>query len=37
MSLNAEGYQDLAEVTDGVFYGNARVDVTKENLDDYDF
>lgn len=37
MSLNAKGYQNLAEVGEGVFYGSARVDVTKANMADYDF
>lgn len=36
MSLNAEGYQDL--VLDGkVFYGKAWIDVTVDNMGDYDF
>ncbi|MDD6347173.1 MAG: autoinducer 2 ABC transporter substrate-binding protein [Lachnospiraceae bacterium] len=36
ISLNAEGYQDL--VLDGkVFYGKAWIDVTKDNMGDYDF
>ena len=35
-SLPVEGYEKLA--ADGtVLYGNARVDVDKSNLNDYDF
>ncbi len=36
MSLGASGYESITDV-DGVFYGNARVDVTKDNMADYDF
>lgn len=36
LSLKAKGYESLTEV-DGVFYGNARVDVNKENMADFDF
>lgn len=35
-ALNVEGYESLT--ADGtVLYGNARVDVTKDNMDEYDF
>lgn len=39
LSLNAAGYDTLTPDADvpTVLYGNARVDVTKDNLDDYDF
>ena len=39
LSLNAVGYDTLTpdETAPTVLYGNARVDVTKDNLDDYDF
>lgn len=36
MSLEAEGYQDL-KLVDKVFYGKAWIDVTAENMGDYDF
>lgn len=36
MSLNVRGYEKLT-VIDGVYYGDARVDVNKDNLDEYDF
>lgn len=36
MSLKAEGYQNL-KLVDKVFYGQAWIDVTKENMGDYDF
>ncbi|MCR4908070.1 MAG: substrate-binding domain-containing protein [Lachnospiraceae bacterium] len=36
MSLGASGYESITDV-DGVFYGNARVDVTKDNMANYDF
>ena len=35
-ALNVEGYESLT--ADGtVLYGNARVDITKDNMDEYDF
>lgn len=37
MSLKATGYQNLSKTADGVYYGNARVDVTKDNMADYNF
>ena len=39
LSLNAVGYDTLTpdETAPTVLYGNARVDVTKDNLDDYEF
>ncbi|MBR2562593.1 MAG: autoinducer 2 ABC transporter substrate-binding protein [Eubacterium sp.] len=36
MSLEAEGYQDL-QLVDKVFYGKAWIDVTVDNMGDYDF
>lgn len=36
MSLKAEGYQNL-KLVDKVFYGKAWIDVTKDNMNDYDF
>ncbi len=36
MSLPVEGY-DAVELVDGAYYGNARIDVTKDNMEDYDF
>ena len=36
ISLEAEGYQNL-KLVDKVFYGSAWIDVTKENMGDYDF
>ncbi len=36
MSLEAEGYQDL-KLVDKVFYGKAWIDVTVDNMGDYDF
>lgn len=36
MSLGIEGYEKIADM-DGVFYGDARIDVTKDNMSDYDF
>lgn len=36
MSLTAEGYQNL-KLVGKVFYGSAWIDVTKDNMGDYDF
>lgn len=36
VSLNAEGYQNL-KLVGKVFYGSAWIDVTKDNMGDYDF
>ncbi len=36
MDLGAKGYNKISLV-DGVYYGDARVDVTKDNMKDYDF
>ena len=36
ISLNAEGYQNL-KLVDKVFYGSAWIDVTKDNMGNYDF
>ena len=38
MHLAASGYETVENVNkDGVYYGNARVDVTKDNMKDYNF
>lgn len=38
MHLAATGYETVENVNnDGVYYGSARVDVTKDNMADYDF
>ena len=38
MHLAAKGYETVENVNkDGVYYGNARVDVTKDNMNDYNF
>ena len=38
MHLAASGYETVTNVNnDGVYYGDARVDVTKDNMADYDF
>lgn len=38
LSLAATGYETVTDVDgNGVYYGNARVDVTKDNMADYDF
>jgi len=36
MNLNVPGYEKISE-QDGIYYGDARIDVTKDNMDDYDF
>ncbi len=36
MSLPVDGY-DKVEKVDSAYYGNARIDVTKDNMADYDF
>ena len=37
LSLEAEGYQNLSLVDGKVFYGSAWIDVTVDNMGDYDF
>ncbi|HCG58777.1 MAG TPA: LacI family transcriptional regulator [Lachnospiraceae bacterium] len=38
MHLAAKGYETVENVNkDGVYYGSARVDVTKDNMNDYNF
>lgn len=36
MNLGIDGYEKITD-KDGVYYGNARIDVTKDNMADYNF